>query len=124
MSIGCVVGEGSRSAWCDISTRTPYVDGRLGDFSLLRSCARSNPWSRSSSSPDSVFSSSSLGGSVRVLSKSLGRCIPSGVSSSEVPRALEDRLVAVEGMVRGGRFLGGDCHGNTENSRSQEQCNP
>jgi hypothetical protein len=60
---------------------------------------------------------------MRVLSKSLGRYIPSGASSSEVPRALEDRLVVVESMARGGRFLGGDCYGNIENSRSQEQWN-
>jgi hypothetical protein len=53
-----------------------------------------------------------------VLSKSLGRYISLRASSYEVPRALENRLVAVEGMVRGGRFLGGDCHGNIENSRS------
>jgi hypothetical protein len=53
-----------------------------------------------------------------VLSKSLGRYISSRVSSYEVPRALENRLVAVEGMVRGGRFLGGSYHGNIEHLRS------
>jgi hypothetical protein len=47
-----------------------------------------------------------------------GRCITSGASSCGVPRALENRLVAVEGMIRGGRFLGGNYHANIENSRS------
>jgi hypothetical protein len=60
---------------------------------------------------------------VRVLSKSLGRCITSGASSCEVPGALENSLVAVENMIRGGRFLGGNCHGNIENSRSQKRRN-
>jgi hypothetical protein len=37
-----------------------------------------------------------------VLSKSLGRCNSLGIFSREVLGALENRLVAVEGMVSGG----------------------
>jgi hypothetical protein len=52
-----------------------------------------------------------------VLSKSVGRCISLGTSSCEVPRALENRLVAVEGMVGGGGGLGVN---TVEMSRNRE----
>jgi hypothetical protein len=49
-----------------------------------------------------VFSLSPKVDSVRVLMKSLGRCNSLGISSCDILRALENRLVAVEGMVGGG----------------------
>ena len=49
-----------------------------------------------------MFSLSPKVDSVRVLVKSLGRCNSLGISSCDMLGALENRLVAVEGMVGSG----------------------
>ena len=72
------------------------------DFNLLRSSASSKPSSLLRSRPGLVFSLSPKVDSVRVLVKSLGRCNSSGISSCDMLGALENRLVAVEGMVGSG----------------------
>ena len=86
----------------------------MKDFNFFAPVASSNPSSLLSSSPGSVFSSSSVTSSVRVLPKSLGCCISLGASSCEVPRALENRLEVVDVMVRGSRVVGGNCHRKDE----------
>jgi hypothetical protein len=58
---------------------------------------------------------------VCVLAKSPGRCISSGALSREVGGALESALEIVEGMVGGGRFLGGNYMEKTRLRESQSR---
>jgi hypothetical protein len=45
-----------------------------------------------------------------LLGKSFLSCISVGALSSDVSAALESQELIPEAMVRGGRFLGGDCN--------------